>query len=273
MNFHTPYNALSTNDQMGRPVKLPFPPKRIICLVPSISELLWDLGLEEELVGITKFCVHPRKMYKTKTRVGGTKNIHFDRIEELKPDLIIGNKEENTKEMIEELEKSYPVWMTDVNTFEESLEMIEQIGQICNRNEKAKEISTRLKSLKNAFDQTLSISKPSKVLYLIWKKPWMAVGKNTFIDEMLTLAGFKNALENADRYPELTEEDFKKLDVDYVFLSSEPYPFKEKHLTEVETLTDGSKAVLVDGEMFSWYGSRLLKSFSYFNNLRQQLSF
>ncbi|TVQ42811.1 MAG: cobalamin-binding protein [Saprospirales bacterium] len=264
----------TTTDQMGRSVKLPFSPKKIICLVPSISELLWDLGLEEELIGITKFCIHPKEMFKTKTRVGGTKNIHFDRIEKLKPDLIIGNKEENTKEMIEELEKTYPVWMTDVNTFEESISMIEQIGKICNRNENAQEISSRLKSLKNSFEQTLSVSKPSsKVLYLIWKKPWMAVGKNTFIDEMLKLAGFENALENVDRYPELTEEDFKNLDVDYVFLSSEPYPFKEKHLEEVEALTYSSKAILVDGELFSWYGSRLLKSFPYFNNLRQQLSF
>lgn len=258
---------------MGRPIELAFPPKRIISLVPSISELLWDLGLKDELVGITKFCIHPKEMFKSKTRVGGTKNIHFDRIEALKPDLIIGNKEENTKEMIEELEKTYPVWMTDVNTFEDSIKMMMQIGQICNRKEKAIEICTQLKSLKDSFDQTLSISKPSKVLYLIWKKPWMAVGKNTFIDEMLKIAGFKNALADKERYPELASSDIKKLDADLIFLSSEPYPFKDKHLEEAEALSNNSKAILVDGEMFSWYGSRLLKSFAYFSNLRQQLTF
>ncbi len=125
-------------DMMDRTVNLPKNPKRIICLVPSLTELLYDLGLDNKVIGITKFCIKPNSWFKSKNRIGGTKNVHFDKIKELNPDLIIGNKEENSKTDIETLEKDFTVWMSDINTYKEALIAIQEIATICNASEKGK---------------------------------------------------------------------------------------------------------------------------------------
>jgi ABC-type Fe3+-hydroxamate transport system substrate-binding protein len=253
---------LSLTDQMGVIITLKHPPRRIISLVPSQTEFLYHLGLEERVVGITKFCVHPRSWFDGKKQVGGTKRFLFEEIDHLSPDLIIGNKEENYREGIEALKERYPVWMSDISTLDEAFEMMRAIGQLTDRLTKAEEIIAIIQdSFKHLPQQS------ARVLYLIWKKPWMAAGRETFIDEMLRMNGFVNAME-ATRYPELSEDYLKQLNVDYVFLSSEPYPFKEQHLAEVRTLKPESKVVLVDGEMFSWYGSRLMYAADYFKSIR-----
>lgn len=261
-------------DQLGRKVTLKHPPKRIVSLVPSISELIWDLGLHNELVGITRFCINPDEMFRTKKRVGGTKEIKFDRIHSLKPELIIANKEENTKEIVGELEKDYPVFVTDVNDFGSALEMIHRVGHICNREKEATELIDRLKKYANEYKDSKNNfpSGETKVIYLIWKNPWMAAGGDTYISKMLEMAGFKNSFQSTNRYPSLSEEELNQVDADYIFLSSEPYPFKEKHLEELSKRIPQSRAILVDGEMFSWYGSRMLRCFTYFDNLRKKLS-
>ncbi|WP_305982064.1 helical backbone metal receptor [Roseivirga thermotolerans] len=251
-------------DQMGRSVELPEIPKRIVSLVPSQTELLHDLGLNKEVVGITKFCIHPAHWRKEKAIVGGTKQVHFNRIEELAPDLIIGNKEENEEGFINELATRYPVWMSDIASLNEALDMMEAIGQLTGREREAEALVVDvLSAFAPLQEQSL---KKQRAVYLIWKDPYMAVGKNTFVDEMLSMAGFENLVKET-RYPELRLEDIKALDPEVILLSSEPYPFQKKHMSEIRNELPGVEMRLVDGEMFSWYGSRLLKAPAYFQAL------
>ena len=248
-------------DQLDRIISLPEQPKRIISLVPSQTELLVDLGLRDQIVGITKFCVHPKGLLEEKTIVGGTKNYRFDVIESLAPDLVIGNKEENDKLAIEELAKKYPVWMSDIYSMEDSFDMIERLGDILCRKEEAKRISDRLRK-----DFLIRPPVKGKAVYFIWNKPLMAAGSKTFINEMMPWAGFENIILK-ERYPEVSKEELEALDPDYILLSSEPFPFKKKHVDDFAALLPKAKILLVDGEMFSWYGSRLLKSREYFDEL------
>lgn len=249
-------------DQLHRPVTINFPPQRIISLVPSQTELLYDLGLDSQIAGITKFCVHPNQWHQTKIRVGGTKNFAFDIIDSLNPDLIIANKEENYLEGVNHLQQKYPVWVSDIQTIEEALKMITDIGELTGKTERATEMAS---GIQNAFTK-IKPHKPLTTLYLIWKGPWMAAGKDTFIDTMLSQIGLINAVD-ATRYPELTDSTIRELNPQVVMLSSEPFPFAEKHLAEMQSLLPSAKIMLVDGEMFSWYGSRLLKAPSYFSGL------
>ena len=243
-------------------------PKRIISLVPSQTELLYHLGLQSETVGITRFCVHPNTWFHTKARVGGTKTINYDKIHQLKPDLIIANKEENIKEQIEQLALHYPVWLTDVNTFEDALQMISDIGTLTGKNEKALSLNTQIK---NAFYDLSIIKKPIKTAYMIWRKPYMTVGGDTFINNMLVKCGFQNIFAHRTRYPEISIEELYIANCQLLLLSSEPYPFKQKHVDELSKQLPSTKIILVDGELFSWYGSRLLKAPEYFKNLINNL--
>ena len=255
-------NLVDVIDQMGRQVLLPRSPQRIVSLVPSQTELLFDLGLSHRIVGVTKFCVHPDEA-KQKEIIGGTKKFNLDKIRSLKPDLIIGNKEENYQEGIEALSSEFPVWMSDIFTLEDATDMMERLGEILNCQVEAKTFTGKIK---RAF-QSLSHVKRGRVLYLIWQKPYMVAGANTFIHNMLERAGFTNAAEDFRRYPEMNLTQMQELNPNYVLLSSEPYPFKEKHLHDLAVYFPNSKIVLVDGEYFSWYGSRLLKAAHYFQKL------
>jgi ABC-type Fe3+-hydroxamate transport system substrate-binding protein len=251
------------SDQMGQQVTISCPVKRIVSLVPSQTELLADLDLHDEVVGITKFCVHPEGWRKTKAVVGGTKNFSIEAIDALKPDLIIGNKEENEKERIEILQGKYPVWMSDITTLEDSLTMIRSLGEITSKISQAESV---IQSIRESFSRLKKVT-PASVLYLIWRDPWMAAGTGTFIHMMMGEIGLRNVLE-IPRYPQLTRSQVSELRPDYIFLSSEPYPFSQKHIDEVRAMAPASKIMLVDGEMFSWYGSRLIKAPTYFNSLR-----
>ena len=253
----------SVIDQMGRRVEVPDFPQRIVSLVPSQTELLYDLGLADRVVGVTKFCIHPSHWRKEKQIVGGTKQYRFDTIASLKPDLIIGNKEENEKDAVERLAAQYPVWMSDIKDLAEALSMIEAIGQLVNCQAEARAI---VNSITKGFQGIVKPQTSQKSLYLIWKRPYMAAGQDTFIHEMMFEAGFENILK-ADRYPELDIESIIALDPEVVLLSSEPYPFKEKDIQEIKTALPKADVMLVDGELFSWYGSRLMKVARYFNSL------
>lgn len=255
-------------DQLNNSIKLSNYPKRIVSLVPSQSELLWDLGLKDELVGITKFCIHPAEMFNSVTRVGGTKALDIEKIRSLHPDLIIGNKEENEKSQIELLSKEFNVWMSDINNLSEAIQAIELIGNLTHKEEKAQMI---VQDIKRSFEILPQVNK--SVLYFIWKNPYMAVGKNTFIGDLLCRLGLKNALQDAKlRYPELSIDEIKNLNPEFIFLSSEPYPFQEKHVKELQELVPNTQIILVDGEMFSWYGSRLQYSAQYFSTLLSEIT-
>jgi len=261
-------------DQMGRHINLPHPPKRIISIVPSQTELLFYLGLENEVVGLTKFCVHPKEMWRSKPRVGGTKKLHFDKIAALQPDLIIGNKEENEKSQIEELEKHYPVWMSDIVTVDEALDMIQSIGKIVQKEEEANALLHQLKSFFNSkWSTATSRTERSglKAAYFIWRNPWMIAASGTFINELMKVAGFENVFSHKTRYPEVTLEELEMAKPEVILLSSEPYPFKEKHIQEIREHCQGAVVKLVDGELFSWYGSRMLEAVPYFGKLQNEI--
>jgi ABC-type Fe3+-hydroxamate transport system substrate-binding protein len=256
-------------DQLHRKIEIPISPKRIISLVPSQSELLWDLGLSNEIAGITKFCIHPDEMFRGKPRIGGTKQVDLEKIKAINPDLIIANKEENEQEQVEELMKHYPVWISDIKTLDDALHMINSVGEITGRKEKAVQISTEIRS---RFRQQPAASSHLRTAYIIWKNPYMAAGSDTFIDHLLDRCGFQNVFtKTTSRYPEITLEELAALKPALILLSSEPYPFKEKHIEEFRNTCPDAKVMLADGEMFSWYGSRLLKAPGYFKGLMAQL--
>jgi len=242
-------------------------PTRIVSLVPSQTELLFDLGLDQEVIGITKFCVHPQEWFRTKTRVGGTKKLHLDIIRRLQPDLIIANKEENVKEQVEELAKEFPVHTTDIANLDDALQLIKNIGAMIGREEKALQIASTIQKEFNELAHQITASIPAA--YLIWKDPFMTVGGDTFISDMLTRCGFENVFENESRYPTLSNLKLQTLNFKLLLLSSEPYPFQQKHIDELNFLN--KKILLVDGEMFSWYGSRLLHAPAYFQKLREMV--
>ena len=251
-------------DQMRNTILLGHVPRRIVSLVPSQTEYLHDLGLEEEVVGITKFCIHPSTWRKTKTLVGGTKNISIDKVRALQPDLILGNKEENTKEDIEKLKSIAPVWMSDIYTLEDGLAMMQLLGELTG---KEKEASSIIQTIKTQFKELTKFQGTHRgsVLYLIWDNPLIGVASNTFIDDLLNKAGFVNVLSELTRYPTLT--NLENIHPTHVFLSSEPFPFQEKHLQKFQDLFPTATIQLVEGELFSWYGSRLLKSVAYLKKL------
>ncbi len=238
-------------------------PKRIISIVPSQTELIWDLGIRDELVGITKFCIHPTNMHQTIAHVGGTKTLNIELIKSLQPDLIIGNKEENEKSQIEAFQHHFPVWISDIYTLNDALEMIQGIGNLLNKeNEGAKIVSNIL----NSFGTLPQIDK--RVLYFIWRKPYMVAGRNTFIGDLLQRLGLQNCIkEIGSRYPTLSIDELKKYDPELILLSSEPYPFSQKHLEELQQHLPNTTIQLVDGEAFSWYGSRLLHSMKEFEKI------
>ncbi|MDX2000885.1 MAG: helical backbone metal receptor [Chitinophagales bacterium] len=238
-------------------------PQRIVSLVPSQTELLFYLGLQDRIVGITKFCVHPADKVPQVPKVGGTKKLDLGIIQSLRPDLIIGNKEENEKEQIEQLMQQYKVWISDIANLEDALEMIGTIGGLTGTDEKCQQL---VKQIKTAFENLVP-NGAKKVAYLIWRRPYMVAAKGTFINDMLQRCGWHNVFGHLGRYPEITPEQLHQAATELVLLSSEPYPFKEKHLHEIQAICPKAKVVLVDGEMFSWYGSRLLLAPSYFASL------
>jgi len=253
-------------DQIDRKISLNDVPKRIVCLVPSLTELLFDLGLEDQVVGITFFCVHPKEKVGNVAKIGGTKTVKIEKLRELKPDLVIASKEENIKEQVEEIEEFCPVWVSDVVDLASALEMITMLGLLVDRYEAAVNLREKIAG---GFKAITPFS--TSAIYLIWRKPWMCAGSDTFIHDILQIAGFQNKISR-NRYPELSNDDVKNMNADFILLSSEPYPFKQKHIEEVAKLAGKSKVILVDGEMFSWYGSRLLKTPNYLNKLIKQLS-
>lgn len=261
---------MQCKDQLGRTLSFSKMPTRIISLVPSQTELLVDLGLQKSLVGITKFCVHPKNLRKQVEVVGGTKQVDFERIKSLNPDIIICNKEENTIEIVSTLEKIATVYVSDISTIEESLQMISALGSIFSVEEKASEIIQKIETNLNEFKSFSANLKTKKVIYLIWKEPLMAAGTDVFINTMLKLNKWENILqqnvqiENYDRYPVIDESLLA--DADVILLSSEPFPFKNE-FQNILINKFGKEVLLVDGEYFSWYGSRMIKAFDYFKTL------
>ncbi len=258
---------LSLTDSRGHLLRLRHPPQRIVSLVPSLTELLAVLGLDEQVVGLTRFCVRPPDWKRRKTIVGGTKQLNVERLLQLKPDLVLANLEENTREMVEALEPHVPVFVTHVRTLEEALMMIHHVGLLTHRKHAAEALAT---TIAQRF-ATLPTFPTLRTLYLIWRQPYMSIGADTFIHDMLQRGGFENVCAAYTRYPVLTPEMVVTLQPELILLSSEPYPFQEKHLPELQALCPQATVLLVDGQFFSWYGARLLETPAYMQALRDQL--
>jgi ABC-type Fe3+-hydroxamate transport system substrate-binding protein len=257
------FNNMRVHDQTGQVLDIEGIPRRIVSVVPSQTELLYDLGLDHEVVGITKFCVHPQSWFRNKTRVGGTKKLDIGKIRLLEPDLLIANKEENTREDIDLIREFCPVWTSNISNVEQALNMISNLSTILGKKEAGIFMQDEIR-------KSISAIRPigKKAVYLIWKKPYMTVGGDTFISSMMKLAGLENVFEGRRRYPELSLSDLAQSGADIILLSSEPYPFKMKDIEELHEILPEVKLSLVDGEMFSWYGSRMRNFASYISTFQ-----
>jgi ABC-type Fe3+-hydroxamate transport system substrate-binding protein len=251
-------------DQTGQSVQINSIPQRIVSLVPSQTELLYNLGLDETVAGITKFCIHPGHWFRNKKRVGGTKSVDASAIRLLKPDLIIANKEENLKEQVEQLAADYPVWTSDISNLQQALDMITALGAITGTETAA---ATIINKITSGFVALEAAHTKIKTAYLIWQEPYMSIGGDTFIHDMLQRAGFENIFGDRSRYPVVSIEEIKEKNCQLLLLSSEPFPFSEKHQAILQPQLASTKIILADGEMFSWYGSRLLLAPAYFKSL------
>jgi len=251
-------------DQIGRTVSLTAIPKKIISLVPSQTELLFTLGLNDRVKGITKFCVHPAAWRRNKSIVGGTKTVHLERVQKLNPDLILANKEENTRAEVEALAASYPVWVSDISDLESALDMI---GSVATMTDTLGAGQKLIKEIEYSFQNLPRLENRSTAIYLIWQDPFISVGADNFIHDMMLRAGFCNLLADQLRYPEISIGQIRELQPEYILLSSEPFPFGQKHLDKFQSLFPDIKILLVDGEMFSWYGSRIKLAAQYFRSL------
>tara|TARA_B100001115_G_scaffold184690_1_gene188252 strand:+ start:2758 stop:3537 length:780 start_codon:yes stop_codon:yes gene_type:complete len=245
-------------DQIGRSLILEERPRRIVSLVPSLTELVVDLGLESELIGLTSWCVHPAGLREKKTVIGGTKNPNIEQIKGLKPDLILANKEENLQEHIEELAQSIPVFVSDVRSLDQAIDLISSLGTVVSKDKEAQVIAEQARAL----IQKLKAAESRRFLYFIWKEPYMVASADTYSSALFEACGFVNAApKNKGRYPQLSLDEIEALKADIIFLSSEPYHFTSGESKELYPYA--SKVWLVNGEFFTWYGSHILKSLHY----------
>ncbi|MNK77766.1 Vitamin B12-binding protein precursor [compost metagenome] len=259
-------------DQIGNTITLASTPMRIVSLVPSQTELLFDLGLEDRLVGITKFCVHPYHLKSTKKIIGGTKKVHVEKIRLLQPDIIIANKEENTEEIVEAMKLIAPVWVSNIITIEDNLQMIEEFGKIFSVRTTARQWIDKINFGLEDFKAFINDKEIKRAAYFIWKNPYMVAGGDNFVNEMMKLNKLSNIYEANGRYPEVIVQKMRiQGDPQILLLSSEPFPFKDEDAFELGRHTHHAQTIFVDGEMFSWYGSRLVKAFPYFKQLRERL--
>jgi ABC-type Fe3+-hydroxamate transport system substrate-binding protein len=264
--YHYFCNMLFTSS-MAAPSSVASLPLRIVSLVPSITELLHYLGLEAVTVGITQFCLHPPHWKADKTIIGGTKTVKLPKVESLRPTLVIASKEENVQAQVETLAQHCPVYLTDVQNLPGALQMIQEIGRLTGTEAAAE---TLVQELNNRFAAIASLQQyPVDTAYLIWRKPYMTVGGDTFIHHLLQLAGCRNVFGQQARYPTVTPAQLTEAGCKVLLLSSEPYPFKDKHIAELQEQLPHVRILLADGELFSWYGSRLLHSPAYFLQLQQ----
>ncbi len=254
-------------DHLGRQVTISIPPKRIISICPAITETLFALGLEKEIIGRTKYCIFPKGMVEKAVIVGGTKEVNVETIRELQPDLIIAEKEENTEEIVLALEKIAPVFVMEVQKIVDSYRMIETLGLLTSQEQVASRLITSCQSSFPARSDKQILN----AAYVIWRKPYMVVGGTTYIHDVLHLLGFHNPFEKGEsRYPMVTKEELTDANLDVLLLASEPFPFQEKHRAEFQAFLPHTKIILVDGEMF-WYGAKMRDAGAYLVNLAEEI--
>jgi ABC-type Fe3+-hydroxamate transport system substrate-binding protein len=239
------------------------PARRIVSLVPSTTELLCALGLADALVGVTVYCVEPRDVVRTKTRVGGEKDPDLDAIRALGPDLVVANIEENTREHVEALRAAgIRVWLTYPRSVAESLTMIRELGEVTGAEAAARALLDELTPLYADLRARLAGRRPTRVFYPIWREPWMTVGHDTYIHDLLATCGGASVFVDRARYPTVTLDEVAGREPEVVLLPDEPFRFRRAHLRDFDAypampaVRDG-RLHLVDGKPFSWHGPRL----------------
>lgn len=261
-------------DDIGNIIEITETPLKIVSLCPSITETLCDMGLHKFLVGRTDFCTPVLQPLDSNTQkyseeiptVGGTKNVNVDFVKTLTPDIIFASKEENDKHTIEILSKEHKCFVFEINSIDDSIKMIKTIGEIfinkCDVNE-------LIHTIEQSFLQLPKLNRVHNALYLVWKDPYIAAGKNTYIDSLLSFVGFSNSIQN-EKY--ITLNNLNNLECDIIFLPSEPYKFTEEDKLVIQKMRSDAKILLVDGEMFCWYGSHMVKSALYLKNLVNKIN-
>ncbi len=258
----------TVEDDLGREVTFEFPPRCVVSLCPSLTETLFALGLNAEVVGRTSYCIHPAERVRNVATVGGTKDVDIDRVRTLKPDLIIAAKEENPQDTVETLAGTFPVYVVDVADFEDALRAIAALGDLTDRTAAAAVLAG---SIRTAFAD-LHPRTTHRVAYLVWRDPYMAVGADTYICSVLAKCGCANVCAHlTDRYPEVTIEMLRGFAPQWVLLPSEPFPFDDTHVAELAPQLAPARVMCVDGEMFSWYGSRMLAAAEYLKRFAAEL--
>jgi ABC-type Fe3+-hydroxamate transport system substrate-binding protein len=252
-------------DQTGRVLKVKLNPQKVVSLVPSVTETLIAIGLSGSIAARTKFCIHPKDTVSGIPKVGGTKTPKIHHVMDIKPDLIIANKEENRQEDISVL-NDFPIYVSDIKNTSDVIHFLNDMQEIF-PDSSAKVSGQKIYKAMETLPENPVLS----ACYLIWRDPWMTIGNDTFIHYMLLKAGFNNVFSESNRYPVIRSEDIISKSPDVVMLSSEPYPFKEKHIDEISQLLPDAKIILADGELFSWYGTRMLKFPEYVRKLQTQL--
>lgn len=243
-------------DARDHAITLRRPAARIVSLVPSQTELLASLGLDEEVVGLTRFCVRPAAWKAAKQIVGGTKTLRIDRVRELRPDLIFANVEENTRADVEELDRIAPVFVSDVSTLDDADAMIDAVARLTGRGAEGRTLRTGIAEAFGGLPDYGAV----RAAYLIWDDPLMTVGGDTFIHHVMHRGGLENVFATRTRYPEITEAELVDAAPDVLLLPDEPYPFTDQHAPRFQRLLRGASVLCVDGQAFSWYGSRLIHS-------------
>ena len=239
-------------------------PQRIVSLVPSTTETLCALGLADRLVGITRYCVHPAEQLSNVQRVGGTKQVNIDLIRQLHPDLIFGNCEENTKEIFDALSPIAPLWCPLPKTVDDAIHDLHAVGALIHSEDLAAQWVHRIKAARDAVRNPVNPSTTFTYAWLIWRRPWMACGGDTFTTQMLAEFGGRNVFDaHTDRFPTISAADLSEASPDLIFLSSEPFPFVAKHLSELSEATGlpTSTFRFVDGSLGTWHGVRMLEAF------------
>jgi ABC-type Fe3+-hydroxamate transport system substrate-binding protein len=266
---------LSLVDAVGRRHVPAAGEARIVSLVPSITELICDLGLAERLVGRTGFCIHPRERVRRVAKVGGTKDVDLRRLRALAPTHVIVNIDENRHETVEEIARFVPhVVVTHPLGPLDNLALYRLIGGVFGREAEAEGLCERFERAYAACERAAGSFAPKGVLYLIWRKPWMTVSRDTYISRTLALVNWRTVPETAaDRYPEIAFDEAMLAGVDVVLASSEPFPFRARDVDALRALPElrGHAIALIDGEMTSWYGSRAIAGLEYLPQFRRAL--
>jgi ABC-type Fe3+-hydroxamate transport system substrate-binding protein len=236
--------------------------RRIVCLVPSLTEALFALGLGPRVVGVTDWCVHPAEAVAALPKLGGTKNPDLTRIEALAPDLVIANHEENTRRDVLRMQRAgLDVWVTDPRSVAGAIELLRELAALGAEPEAAQRVIAPIEAAARAA-QSSDVPR-RRVFCPIWKQPWMAVGSDTYADDLLRVCGGNNvfAARRERRYPIVEEDEIVAAAPEVVLLPDEPYAFGPADAEELSRLpmpaARSGRIHCVDGTLVSWYGPRI----------------